>query len=448
MIVDAIARYHEMLSPELAAESWEQLGEAMRRTNLVFGERPICNVLRPYFLSPAEAEFIYGAARLALSVLERALERIPAGDYESVLGLSPREAALARIECGFRPVETLARLDGFLTRDGHFGLVEYNAESPGGIAFGRTLADIFLELPVMKKFAAEYRLSSEPVLEHSLDALVGAYRAWGGKEPAPSIAIVDWKGAPTKTEFEICREMFEKRGFPTRVVDPEELTLEGGRLRAGDFEIDLVYRRLVASEAAAKLAPDHPLVRAAELHVACVASGFGAFALTSKALFAIVSDPASSAWLASDERVALDRVLPWTRIVRDGQSTDWNGQAVDVLDFALREREQLVVKPATEYGGSGVVLGWTVDDAAWAAALRDAAGRPSVIQRRVPLPTEPFPVVRDGSCELVEFMADIDPYRFNGLTGLGAGTRLSQSQLLNVTAGGGSAAPVFIIERR
>ncbi len=446
MIVDAIARYHELLSPEVAAESWDQLADAMRRTNLVFGERPICTVLRPYLLAPSEAELIYGAARLALSVLERALERIPSSEYETVLGLSPREAALARIECGFRPVETLARLDGFLTRDGHFGLVEYNAESPGGIAFGRTLADIFLELPVMKHFAAEYRLSSEPVLDHSLDALLGAYRSWGGKEPCPSIAIVDWKGAPTKTEFEICRELFEERGYPARIVDPGELSLENGRLRAGDFVIDLVYRRLVASEAAAKLAPDHPLVRAAEQHLACVASGFGAFALTSKALFAIVSDPATSPWLPADERVALERVLPWTRVVRDATSTDWDGATIDTLDFALREREQLVVKPATEYGGSGVVLGWTVDDATWATALRDAADRPSVIQRRVPLPTEQFPLVRDGKCELVEFMADIDPYRFNGQTGIGAGTRLSQSQLLNVTAGGGSAAPVFVIE--
>lgn len=448
MIVDAIDRYHDLLTPDVAEDSWAQLEDAMRRTNLVFGDRAICSVLRPHFLSSTEADLIYEAARHTLSVLDRAFERVSPDEYETVLGLSPREAALARIECGFRPVETLARLDGFLTRDGQFGLVEYNAESPGGIAFGRTLADIFLELPVVKAFAREYRLESPPVLDHSLEALVGAYRAWGGTESSPSIAIVDWKSAPTRAEFEICRERFEARGYPTRVVDPAELSLEHGRLRAGEFEIDLVYRRLVASEAAARLEPTHPLIQAAEQRAACIASGFGAFALTSKALFAIVSDPASSAWLAADERLRLDRVLPWTRMVRDGRSTDWNGSAIDILAFAHEMRDQLVVKPATEYGGSGVVLGWTVDDAAWTSALAAALERPSVMQRRVPLPTERYAVMRDGRCELVEFMADIDPYRFNGQTGLGAGTRLSQSQLLNVTAGGGSAAPVFVIEPR
>jgi hypothetical protein len=67
------------------------------------------------------------------------------------------------------------------------------------------------------------------------------------------------------------------------------------------------------------------------------------------------------------------------------------------------------------------------------------------VQRRVGLPSEPFPVFADGACHLVEFLADVDPYCFAGRTDLGTGTRLSRSQLLNVTAGGGSAAPVFTV---
>ena len=49
---------------------------------------------------------------------------------------------------------------------------------------------------------------------------------------------------------------------------------------------------------------------------------------------------------------------------------------------------------------------------------------------------------------LREYLADLDPYAFFGRTDLGAGTRLSRSQLLNVTAGGGSAAPVFTVTPR
>ncbi len=93
-------------------------------------------------------------------------------------------------------------------------------------------------------------------------------------------------------------------------------------------------------------------------------------------------------------------------------------------------------------------LGWTTSAEDWGKAVRAALDHPSVVQRRVPLPSESFPTMASGSLEFADYLADIDPYCFNGRTDLGAGTRLSRSQLLNVTAGGGSAAPVFIVEPR
>lgn len=449
MVVDAIEHYHGLLTPEVAAESWEVLREAMGSRRLAFGDRLICSVLRPFFISEDEERTIRAAAAGVFSALHKAFANLGDGDFERVLGLSPAEATLARIPAGFSPPETLARLDGFLERGGDYRFVEFNAESPGGIAFGRALADIFLELPVMRSFRERYDVRSEPVVDHSLDALLAAYRAWGGTNAAPSIAIVDWVAGPTRIEFEICREAFEARGYPTRVVDPSELELANGRLRAGAFEIDLVYRRLVASEIPAKLGLDHALVRAARERAACLASGLDAFALTSKAMFALVADPAFTGDLTKEERAAVDAHVPWTRIVKEGRTTNWNGREIDLLETAAGERERLVVKPATDYGGAGVVLGWTVDDSAWEAALRAALERPYVIQRRVALPSEAFPVVGDdGALSFVEYLADLDPYCFNGRTDKGAGTRLARSQLLNVTAGGGSAVPVFTITPR
>lgn len=448
MHADAIAHYHDLLTPETAAESWAQFDAAMREQRLVFGDRRICNVLRPYFVSRDEEALVRRASAHVLSALHKAFSSLDESSYESLLGLSPDEAALARIDAGFEPAETIARLDGFLDRSGEFAFVEFNAESPGGIAFGRTLADIFLSLPVMKQFSEHYDVRTEPVLDHSLDALLAAYRSWGGGADAPSIAIVDWKSSPTAIEFEICRDAFRARGFATEVVDPTELEYYDGRLRAGDFEIDLVYRRLVASEIPGKLGLDHPLVHAARDRAACIASGLKAFALTSKVMFALLSDPDLSPRLSVEERTSVDSHVPWTRIVREGRTSSWDGAQADLLDLALAERERLVVKPATEYGGAGVVLGWTVDGETWERALRAALERPSVLQRRVALPSEPFPVVTDTGVELVEFLTDIDPYCFHGRTDRGAGTRLSRSQLLNVTAGGGSAVPVFTVAPR
>ena len=447
-IDDAIRVYHDLLTPDVADASWEALDAELASRRLNFGGRVICSVLRPYFLTPDDERIIRRAARDVYSGLFKTFAIIAERDYEPVLGLSPAEARLAAVDCGFEPAVTIGRLDGFLMRDGRFGFVEFNAESPGGIAFGATLAEIFQTLPVMRRFAERYALRSYPVLDGSLDALLGAYRAWGGTMERPAIAIVDWLTSPTYIEFEICRDAFRARGYPTEIVDPTALEYRDGRLRAGQLEIDLVYRRLVASEIPDKLDLDHPIVAAARDGAACVASGFRAWAIHSKAMFALLSDPATSAPLTPEERASVDAFLPWTRLVRETTTVDWDGKRVDLLELATRAREELVVKPATDYGGAGVVLGWTVDGEAWERALRDALTRPSVLQRRVSLPSEPFPVRTDGRTELVEYLADIDPYCFHGRTDIGAGTRLSRSQLLNVTAGAGSAAPVFVVEPR
>jgi hypothetical protein len=42
---------------------------------------------------------------------------------------------------------------------------------------------------------------------------------------------------------------------------------------------------------------------------------------------------------------------------------------------------------------------------------------------------------------------DMDPYLFDGEVG-GVMTRLSSSELLNVTAGSGSVVPTFVVEGR
>ena len=48
---DAITAWHDGLTPEVAAESSGWLTEQLQRRGLFFGERPLCTVLRPRFLT-------------------------------------------------------------------------------------------------------------------------------------------------------------------------------------------------------------------------------------------------------------------------------------------------------------------------------------------------------------------------------------------------------------
>jgi hypothetical protein len=47
-----IAEYHDLLTPDLAAESQALLDDQLRQRGLIFGDRPLCTVLRPRFMNP------------------------------------------------------------------------------------------------------------------------------------------------------------------------------------------------------------------------------------------------------------------------------------------------------------------------------------------------------------------------------------------------------------
>src|SRR5262249_50692496 len=105
-------------------------------------------------------------------------------------------------------------------------------------------------------------------------------------------------------------------------------------------------------------------------------------------------------------------------------------------------------KPNDDYGGKGIVLGWTVDQARWEEAVQTALQTPYVAQERVTLPAEPFPAWVEGKLHVGERMLDTAPYVAQGEVVDGCLTRIATDPLLNVTAGGGSTVPTYVIEPR
>lgn len=123
-------------------------------------------------------------------------------------------------------------------------------------------------------------------------------------------------------------------------------------------------------------------------------------------------------------------------------------ERIDLLPWMAEHREELVLKPNDDYGGAGIVLGWEVDSAEWQRAIARAIETPYVVQRRIALPSEPFPSLVDGLLRLDDRIVDTAPFCWQGARVDGTLTRISTSTLVNVTAGGGSTVPTFVVEPR
>jgi hypothetical protein len=452
----AIDHYHSLLTPELAVASWERLAEEMQARRLYFGERPLASVLRPRLITEAQYHLLQrgvgAVARAARAVVAPALDDGPAGDaVRAVLMLTAQERALIAMHPGYAEPSAHSRMDTFLTVDGQsLQFVEYNAESPAAIAYEDLLSEAFMATPAMQEFVKRHPARALPARHRLLDTLLSSWREAGFPGGEPSVAIVDWRGLPTATEFEIFADYFADHGLRAVICTPDDLRFAENRLIA-DIDgitspVTIVFKRVLTSELLThygEQALDHPLVRAYAAGACVVVNGFRAKLLHKKSLFALLSDEQFQAGLSAEEREAVVAHVPWTRVLRPGETT-YQGERVDLLAFARANRDRLLLKPNDDYGGRGITIGWESDADAWDAAIAAALESPFVVQEKVRIAYEPYPALVDGKVVIGERLVDSDPFLF-GPEVEGALCRLSTVTLLNVTAGGGSTVPVFVI---
>lgn len=448
---DAISAYHDLLADEqLAADSQGMLDEQLRRQGLVFGGRPLCTVLRPRFSSPERHAWLQRRVQHLMRVFARAYDAAIASEaFRRQFMLAEWEEALVRDEPGFRNPSPTSRLDTFIVDDPlEMKLTEYNAETPAGAAYGDALTDAFIDLPVMQQFARTHDLTPMFARHGVLHVLLATYEEWLGRRALPRIAIVDWPDVPTVTEFEMYRDYFQSRGISCVIASPRDAEYRGGKLSFGDGQpVDLIYKRVLIHELVERCGLDSPMVRAVRDRAVCMANGFRCKILHKKASLAVLSDERNAHLFDAPGRETIAAHIPWTRTVVE-RTTRFDGHDVDLIPFMVAHRDRLVLKPNDDYGGAGITLGWTVDDATWRAAIERALAEPHIVQERVRIPFEPYPSVVDGTVRLADRMLDTAPFVSYGEHMDGYLTRLSTAALLNVTAGGGSTVPSFVVRKR
>jgi hypothetical protein len=442
-VSDAAAVYHGLLEDDgLAAASIEALLEGQRQKRLMFGDRPVSITVRPQLVEAAR----YRTAVAASQTIYAALDRLEAAliddsQLRAELDLEPEEERLALAEPGIQSSSTSSRIDGFFTDALRF--VEYNGESPAGMAYSDMLTAVFERLPVMRAFRKRFRIRALPTRAHQLGAMLRGFRQWG-KGSTPVIAIVDWGGLPTTVEFELFRDYFEDHGVHTVICEPQALDFHHGLLYSNGTAVNLVYRRVLTSELLARGADCRALGDAYLAGAACVVNTFRAKLLHKKMSLALLSDDQYAHLYTPGQRKAIARHIPWTRKLRHGPATRAGQRIGDLSAYVAEHRQELVLKPNDEYGGRGVVLGWTVSQAEWERSLGAALEQSFVVQEQVPVPRETFPVALNG-LRFLDLACDMDPFLFDGRAS-GCLSRLSSSALLNVTSGEGSVAPTYVVE--
>src|SRR5262245_36965915 len=102
---DAIAAYHDLLASgcALAADSQAALDKAQQLRGLFFGARPVCTVLRPRFLTPAQYRLLHDTVKVLLPAFQATYDRALADpEFRHQFRLRDWEDELLAVDPGFR----------------------------------------------------------------------------------------------------------------------------------------------------------------------------------------------------------------------------------------------------------------------------------------------------------------------------------------------------------
>src|SRR3989442_12459972 len=336
--------WHSLLREVDAPALCSSLAERMRTRRLHFGGRPLCPFLRPFFLDAADEDRVRQEVKTLWRLGERvARVAIDRPDLLQKLALSDAEIRLERIDPGYETPSTAARADAFVLPDS-LQFAEYKGESPAGAGYSQGLAEVFEGEPLMARFRERFVVRMYRPVEALLEALVASYREWGGTASPPLMAIVDWREVPTYSEFEIMRDAFTALGVPTVIADPRDLVFSNNRLYANGHAIDLVYRRVLINDMVARDRECRALVDAYEQRAVCFANSLRCKIPHKKAFFAVLTDERHANLFSADEREAIRRHRPWTRLLGDVKTT-CESQPIELLEYVRGRRTDFVLKP-------------------------------------------------------------------------------------------------------
>jgi hypothetical protein len=351
---------------------------------------------RPLFIGHAECQRLYADVENVRTAVVSLPERLYGGDFAAFAEAAGAYGAVASVLAPYsKPPTQLARADLFLSQTG-FQLLELNAGSAMGGTDNADMCRALLRNPVLAEFARAHGLSYVDTFRSQVDTTL----AETGLDPDshPVVALTRLPNhydevAMSPYQEDVAAD-WRKLGVDAHRCHLGELSYGRGRVWLGDKPVDAIYRMFfigLLHEHRGLRALLKPILDAVARGEVRMCAPLESDMFSSKATVAMVSDDANRQLFTAAELESIDRIVPWTRLVRPGLVTVPDGSQAELLDYAMSEQNELILKPSMGWEGIGVMPGWELSPEEWQVQLTSVSAPWYVIQKRVRPETELFP---------------------------------------------------------
>ena len=438
-INDDYSRIIRELDKNELKKEFQEFNKKLKENRVFARDKVLPTYIKPYFLSAEEVEKFKEAVDIIINCQEKVINLYFQDEkYRHLYELKEAEVPLVEIPKKVKRNIYFSRMDAII--DGsNFKFLEFNCDSPGGAFFADLQVSFLRELKIMKLLEKNYEFIYEPARECVLNTLLKGWEE-SGKSKKPAFAVVGNPDVANVEEFKLFAEYFEKKGYSSFFTDPWSLSYDGSSLTKEGKPIDLIYRRGVLKDYSSNQEKAKPVIDAYRDGNVCIVNPFSAKLGDNKNLLSVLTDKKMAFLFNEKEKEMISKHIPWTRIVKDCK-TDYNEDEIDLIPFLRRNKDNFVIKPNSEYGGKGVVVGPDATQEVWEETIEEGLKSPKVAQEYVPIPVMEFPVF-EPDLKFVTKKFNINFFTFAGKYG-GGFCRTSDSSVINICAGG--ALVTFVV---
>ncbi len=235
------------------------------------------------------------------------------------------------------------------------------------------LHQIFSNSQALSAFSDDFPFYDFEVIDSWISCLFENYAKFSGrKSHSPNVAIMDFEGEGTLSEFCEFKKRISAAGCHTVICDPRELRYMGGKLYFNDLRIDLIYRRAVTARLIDEAASISDFFNAYKDGNVCVVGGLVSQIVHNKILFAILHDSSHTNFLSSEDKAFISDHIPYTAALSE--------QNLHAKQYAMQNKDSCILKPCDLYAAKGVFVGKDTSLNEWTRLIDEKLNQNYIVQ--------------------------------------------------------------------
>ncbi|SES95320.1 Glutathionylspermidine synthase [Natronincola peptidivorans] len=407
-ISEVFSQYHNNVlnNKEAYIKDYKKVFEEVGQSPAEYKGKPVEFLYQPMFLSKEDFEKFQALTTMLMKILRKVINHYLSNEaFRKNFEFTPLLEKMILKDPGYAIPVPMGRFDIFYHYNGSFQFCELNADGSSGMVEARELQWIMERSLAIKELKKDYSFTTFEFFDTWVDALLNNYKQFKGGEEKPRLAIVDFFSSTVPSEFTEFKKAFEKRGCPTVIADIRDLQYKEGKLFYGDFPIDCIYRRAVTWEIIHNETAVQDFIEAYLDGAVCVVGPIRSQIIHNKKIFSILHDPLKTPFLSEEERRFVEEHIPYT--------TTFDGENVELVDFTIKNKDQLVLKPTDKYASCGVYIGrdFTVEE--WRRIIKNEAKEEYLLQQFCQVPNIPMAMFKDKDVAFIENNYIIGLFMYN-----------------------------------